>query len=194
MLCNVGARRELISENFISKGMIPVCMDAYECIATKLDVREFDSKNVSREIKSKVLEAARLTGTGLNTQHWRFIIIEDKENLEKLAKDSTSGSWVAGANFAVIVLTNPKFKFHMIDAGRVVQDMLLAAWNYGVVSCVYTGIKEEQLRNDFGIPEGLHPTIVVGFGYPARRLTGKRKDRMPLEKLVYYERYGRPKN
>jgi nitroreductase len=45
-------------------------MDAFECIATKLDVREFSSQNISAEIKSKILEAARLTGSGLNTQHW----------------------------------------------------------------------------------------------------------------------------
>lgn len=166
-------------------------MDAYECIATKLDVREFSSQNVSCQIKSKVLESARLTGTGLNTQHWRFIVIEDKENLTKLADDSTSGPWVAEANFAVIVLTNPKYRFHMIDAGRVVQDMSLAAWNYGVVSCVFTGMKEGQLRDDFAIPAGLQPTIVVGFGYPRKRLSGSKKDRMPLEKLVYHERYGR---
>ena len=43
-------------------------MDAFECVATKLDIREFSSKEVPREIKLKVLEAARLTGTGLNTQ------------------------------------------------------------------------------------------------------------------------------
>jgi nitroreductase len=104
-------------------------MDAFECIATKLDVREFSSQNISAEIKSKILEAARLTGSGLNTQHWRFIVVEEKKNLKKLAEDSTTGGWVSGANFAVIVLTNPRHKFHMIDAGRVIQDMQLAAWN-----------------------------------------------------------------
>ena len=31
-------------------------MDAFECIATKLDVREFSSQNISAEIKSKILE------------------------------------------------------------------------------------------------------------------------------------------
>ena len=42
-------------------------MDAFESIATKLDIREFSPKQVPPEIKSNVLEAARLTGTGLNT-------------------------------------------------------------------------------------------------------------------------------
>lgn len=44
-------------------------MDTFECIITKLDVREFSNQDVPSEIRSKVLEAARLTGTGLNTQH-----------------------------------------------------------------------------------------------------------------------------
>ena len=57
-------------------------MDAFDCIRTKLDIREFSPQKVPHEIKSKVLEAARLTGTGLNTQHWRFILVEDKQNLE----------------------------------------------------------------------------------------------------------------
>jgi nitroreductase len=66
-------------------------MDTFDCIKTKLDIREFSPEEVPAEIKQRVLEAARLTGTGLNTQHWRFILIEDEHNLNNLAKDSTSG-------------------------------------------------------------------------------------------------------
>lgn len=165
-------------------------MDTFECITTKLEVREFSEQNVSSDIRSKILEAARLTGTGMNTQHWRFILIEKKENLKRLADDSTSGSWVAGANFAIIILTNPRYGFHMIDAGRVLQNMQLAAWNYGVGSGLFTGIKQEQLKSDFGIPNELSPTVIAGFGYPAKKLMGKRKNRLSLNELVYYEKYG----
>jgi len=165
-------------------------MDAFECIATKLDLREFSSEDISPQVKSKILEAARLTGSGLNTQHWRFVVIENKKNLEKLAADSTSGGWVSDANFAVIVLTDPRYKFHMIDAGRVVQDMQLAAWNYGVASCLFTGVQDEKLRSDFSIPKELNPTIIVGFGFSTKRTSGKRKNRMSLDELVYHEKYG----
>jgi nitroreductase len=165
-------------------------METFECISTKLEVREFDTKEVPFEIRLKILEAARLTGTGLNTQHWRFIVMEDKDNIKILAEDSTSGQWIAGANFAVIVLTNPKYKFHLIDAGRVLQNMELTAWNYGIGSCLFTGMREEKLRNDFGIPNELEPAVILGFGYPSRKLTGSRKNRLPLDNLVYYEKYG----
>ena len=168
-------------------------MDTFECITTKLEVREFSTLGVPPEIKLKVLESARLTGTGLNTQHWRFILVENKDNLKKMAEDSTSGSWVEGANFAVIVLTNPKYNFHLIDAGRVLQNMQLAAWNHGVSSGLFTGIREEKFRSDYAIPKDLSPTIIIGFGYPARKLTGKRKNRLPLHELVHYEKYGNSK-
>ena len=164
-------------------------MDIFDGIATKLDVRQYSPQDVASEIKQSVLEAARLTGTGLNTQHWRFIMVEGKDRLATLAEDSTSGQWVAGANFAVIVLTNPDYKFHMIDAGRVLQNMQLAAWNHGVASGIFTGVKDEKLRKDFGIPKELNATVVIGFGYPAKKLAGK-KSRVPLNELVYYGRYG----
>ena len=165
-------------------------MDAFECIATKLEVREFSTQKVPSEIRSKILEAARLTGTGMNTQHWRFILVEKKDNLKKLAEDSTSGSWVAGANFAVIVLTNPQYGFHLIDTGRVLQNMQLTAWNQGVGSGLFTGIREDKLRGDFAIPKELSPSVTIGFGYPAKKLAGKRKNRLPIHELVYYEKYG----
>jgi nitroreductase len=164
-------------------------MDTFECISTKLDIREFTKKDVPVEIKEKILEAARQTGTGLNTQHWRFILVQNKDNLSKLSKDSTSGKWVERANFAIIILTNPKYGFHMIDAGRVLQNMQLTAWNYGVGSGIFTGINEEQLAKDFKIPKDMNITVTVGFGYSARKLTGRKKNRLPLDELVYYEKY-----
>jgi nitroreductase len=166
-------------------------MDVFDGIVTKLDVRQFSPKPVPSEIKRNLLEAARMTGTGLNTQHWRFILVEGRKQLKKLAEDSTSGMWVARANFAVIVLTNPKYNFHMIDAGRVLQNMQLAAWNHGVSSGLFTGIRDDKLRSDFAIPKELNVTLIIGFGYPSKKLTGK-KERVPLDKLVYYEKYGNP--
>ncbi|MGA2461929.1 MAG: nitroreductase family protein [Candidatus Bathyarchaeia archaeon] len=166
-------------------------MDAYECVLTKLDVREFDSTNVPAEVKLKVLEAARATGSGMNVQVWRFILVQGRERLKKLAQDSTTGQWVEHANFAVIILTDPKGGFHIIDAGRATQDMQLAAWNYGVVSCVFTGFNLEALRKDFSIPKELAPSIIIGFGYPGEKISGKKKNRKPLTELVYLDEYGK---
>ena len=164
-------------------------MDTYKTILTKLDVRQFDAKKVPADVKLKVLEAARASGTGINKQHWRFILVQDKVVIKKLAEDSTSGGWVAGADFAVIVLADPQLGFHLIDSGRAVQDMQLAAWDQGVISGLYTGFKEDRMRRDFAIPNELKPTVVVGFGYPTMKILGK-KNRRPLSELAFVDKYG----
>ena len=166
-------------------------MDAYDNVVTKLDVREFASKSVPANVKLKVLEAAQMTGSGMNVQHWKFILVQDRKNLRKLAEDSTSGKWVERADFAVMVLTNPKYGFHLIDAGRVAQNMQIVAWNCGVASCVFTGVNREALQKGFKIPRDLTPSIIVGFGYPSTKLIG-RKSRKPLKELVSLESYGEP--
>jgi len=164
-------------------------LDTFEAISTKLDVREFASRKVPGETKRKILEAARLTASSMNTQHWRFILIQDRSNLERLAADSMTGKWVEGADFAVVILIDPKVPGSSIDAGRVVQDMELAAWNFGVASGIYTGVGEAPLRKDYSIPDALKPAAVLGFGYPKRKILGK-KNRKPMEELVFHEAYG----
>jgi nitroreductase len=164
-------------------------MDFYQTIVTKIESRSFSSKPVSPDVKLKVLEAAHLTGSGMNSQHWRFILIQDKQNLQRLAADSTTGLWVNEANFAVIVLTNPKYAFHMIDAGRAIQNMMLAAWSFGVASGIFTGVDKNAITRDFRLPSDLNCTAIVGFGYPRSKIMG-RKDRKPLVEVAYMEKYG----
>ena len=67
--------------------------------------------------------------------------------------------------------------------------MQVTAWIYGVGSGIFTGIEEQFFKRDFGIPEELNVATVIGFGYPLKKLTGKRKDRLPLTALVYNEKY-----
>ncbi len=164
-------------------------MDTQKTIMSKLDIRQFEAKKVPADVKLKVLEAARASGTGLNKQEWRFILVQEREAIKRLAEDSTSGGWVAGANFAVIVLADPKLGFHLIDSGRAIQNIQLAAWDQGVISGLYTGFKEERMRKDFAIPDELKPTVVVGFGYPVKKILGK-KNRKPLSELAFVDKYG----
>jgi len=62
-------------------------MDTIDAIATKLETRQFDLKKVPDEVKMKVLEAARLTGSSNNTQHWRFILLDDPQGVSRLADE-----------------------------------------------------------------------------------------------------------
>jgi len=169
-------------------------MNTFDCIATKLDIREFSREDVSSSVIFTILNAARFSGSGLNTQHWRFIVIKEKNNLKRLSDDSISGKWIVEANFAIIILTNPKYGFHLLDAGRVIQNMQLSAWDNGVGSGLYTGIHDDSMRKDFKIPLNLNVSAILGFGYPKNSITGKRKNRKPLNEFIYNEVFGNSEN
>ncbi len=164
-------------------------MNATDAVKTKLDIRDFSKEAVPNKVKVAVLEAGRLTQSGVNSQHWRFILVQNSDSLERLADDSTSGSWVSGANFAVIICTDPKKGYHQIDAGRAAQDMQLTAWDHGVASGLYTGVKLANMRRDFMIPDNLVPTVVVAFGLPPTKLLGKKK-RKQLSEVAFLEKFG----
>ncbi len=179
---------EIVSEN-LEKPRNSV----YDLISTKFEVRDFASKRVPAEVKRRVLNIARLTGSGMNAQHWRFVLVQNRANLKKLAEDSTTGLWVESADFAVIVLTNPRYAFHMIDAGRAIQDMMVTAWSYEVASGLYTGVNSKAMAADFNLPSDMKLTAVVGFGYPFKQIVGK-KNRKPLNEIAFLERYSAPLN
>ena len=164
-------------------------MNATEAVKTKLDVRNFAQKPVPADVKLSVLEGGRLSQSGVNSQHWRFILVQGRDALSRLASDSTTGAWVSGADFAVILCTDPKKPYHAFDAGRAAQDMQIVAWDQGVASGLYTGVKQSEMKRDFGIPESMNATVVVAFGYPATKLHG-RKNRLDLSEVAFLGRFG----
>jgi nitroreductase len=68
--------------------------------------------------------------------------------------------------------------------------MQIAAWNFGVASRIFTGVNREALEKDFGIPKDMSPSVIVGFGYPTRKISGKKK-RSPLSEVAFLDRFGK---
>ncbi|MFB6362312.1 MAG: nitroreductase family protein [Halobacteriales archaeon] len=167
-------------------------MDVSEAIETRLEVREYADEPIDDATKRAVLNAARLAPSGKNLQHWAFVLLDEPVAVSELADLSTTGSWVRDAAFAVVVLTDPSYAYHEIDAGRAVTQMQLEAWSRGVGSCIYTGFDEAGLREFLESPAALRPTLVAGFGRPTRPLSTfvGEKDRMSLEELVHHGRFG----
>lgn len=166
-------------------------VDTLTAIKSRIEVREYSGARVPESVKRDVLEAARLSQSGLNSQHWRFILVDSRPGIEALAMLSTTGKWVSGADFAVVVLTDPKYPYHLLDAGRCIASMQLAAWSYGVGSRIYTGLNDSGMRKEFSIPPSYSISAVVGFGYPATRVIGK-KTRLPLDQVAFRNVFGQP--
>ena len=61
-------------------------MDVTKAIQKRVSIRRFKSTPVEKAKIEKVLEAGRRAPSWGNTQPWRFIVVQDKANKEKIVK------------------------------------------------------------------------------------------------------------
>lgn len=166
-------------------------MDVFEAVRTLLAVRGYQDTPVPDALVRRIVEAGRLTGSGMNRQPWHFIVVRDRETLRRLGAAASSGPYVAQAPLAVVVATD-KSRFAVSDASRAIQSMLLTAWADGVGSnwVGFGGL--ENVKTVLDIPAGLDVLAILPFGYPARPVGRGKKSRKPLRDVAHLERYGRP--
>jgi len=60
--------------------------DVFDAIRTLLAVRSYQSTPVPDALVRRIVEAGRLTGSGMNGQPWHFIVVRDRETLRKLGE------------------------------------------------------------------------------------------------------------
>lgn len=165
--------------------------DVFDAVRTLLAVRSYQRTSVPDALVRRIVEAGRLTGSGMNGQPWHFIVVRDPETLRKLGALASSGPYVAQAPLAIVVATD-KSRFAVSDASRAIQSMLLTAWADGVASnwVGFGGL--DSVKAVLDIPAGLHVLAILPFGYPARAVGKGEKQRKPLREVAHLERYGRP--
>ena len=166
-------------------------MDVFEAVRTLLAVRGYQDKPVPDAVVRRIVEAGRLTGSGMNRQPWHFIVVRDRETLGKLGTLAASGRYVAQAPLAIVVATD-KSRFAVSDASRAIQSMLLTAWADGVGSnwVGFGGL--ERVNAVLDIPASLDVLAILAFGYPVRPVGRGKKQRKPLREVAHLEHYGRP--
>ena len=57
-----------------------------DAIKMRRSVRSYESKSVAMDIIDKIIEAGNQAPSAMNSQPWRFVIVEDKEAKKKLLK------------------------------------------------------------------------------------------------------------
>jgi len=164
-------------------------MDAFEAVVTRIEVRQFSPRPVSRDVQLKVLEAARMAPSAWNKQMWHFILVDDKKLLSELGALSETGHYIKDAPFAVAMLIDKSYAQHAMDSIRCLQGMMIAAWGLGLGSCYVGVIDREEAKKLLRAPVELGLVTIVPFGYPTKKFKG-RKDRKPLEEVASLNWYG----
>lgn len=159
-------------------------MDPYLAIASKRDERAYADTPVPEEVRHRILDSGRLSGSSRNRQLWEFVVVSDGQQA-RLAEAVYAPENVASASLVVAIVGEAG----AFDVGRCVQNMMLGAWGDGVVSCP-NGIRDADAAAQIC---GGGVRAIVSFGYPARphdpdsrsaEEWSERANRKPLSKLV----------
>ena len=168
-------------------------MDAYLAIVSKREVRNYADRPVPEDVQRRILEAARVSGSSANKQQRRFVVVESEEAKRRVSETVYTATNLTGCAFAVAVIVFGRGP-GSFDAGRAAQNMMLAAWNFGVGSCP-NGMPDRAATGQvIGVDEGEEPAIIVTFGYPARPVDPESRSpeewiaaakRTPFDELIH---------
>lgn len=142
-------------------------MDTYLAVTSKRDERRYADREVPSDVLDRVLDAGRLAGSGSNRQPWRFVVVETRELVERLAEAVYAPENLLGSALVVAVVATGGRR-PGLDHGRALQNMMLTAWNDGVASCP-NGVKDAERATDvLRLAEDEAVVNVLSLGYPAR--------------------------
>jgi len=157
-------------------------MELLELLRTRRTYRRFDqSKSVPQEVLTDMLEALRLASSGRNNQILHYVVVEQAKLIEQImpltrwagALPVEEGQPKEGEYPTLMVfVTYPKVKQSAtteLDMGLAISNMTLAAWNYGVGSCILRNINYPEIRKILNLSEEMELHCLVAFGYPTHK-------------------------
>jgi len=169
--------------------------DILDIITSRRTIKQFLAKFVSWENITKVIDAARHAPSCGNIQNWKFIVVYDPTQKQKVAEAAYEQYDVAMAAVLIIVCAEPEKAeryyglrgerlYTVQNCAAAVQNMLLEAHSLGLGSTWIGAFDEDSLRPLCSIPEEIRPQAIVALGYPKE--IPEKPSKYPLETLVYF--------
>ncbi|MFP3974670.1 MAG: nitroreductase family protein [Dehalococcoidia bacterium] len=187
-------------------------METLEAIHQRASLKNcLSGREIEREKLEKILDAARWAPSARNKQPWRFVVVQGKENVEKVADKAFGGFGrvnlvVREANVLIFAFANHEENlmpdgayFYPTDVGLAFENLLLAATELGLVTHPMTAVDQAALKEVLGVPEGERFIIATPLAYPAQgsyEAASKEKQgqrsRKSLSEIAHVNEWGKP--
>lgn len=170
-------------------------MDIIETIRTRRSIRKFTSEPVTDDQIRTILEAASMAPSAGNAQPWQFVVIRDRDILDRVKSINPYAAMADQAPLSILVcgdLSLEKFPgFWVQDCSACVENLLLAVHGIGLGG-VWTGIYPMEDRIDgfrrlLGLPDNVIPLALVVIGHPDQTLPSPSRYK---PERVHRERWG----
>jgi nitroreductase len=148
-----------------------------DIILNRRSIREYENKEIPKDIFDQILEAGRHSPSAANKQPYRFVIVTDSEIKQEMS--GMFSRFLKKAPVVIVGCANPKAfltgKWAVIDTTIALENMVLAAWSLGVGSCWVGSFQEKKIKKLLEIPMDWRIIALVPFGYPAEKPKPRKK-------------------
>jgi nitroreductase len=154
-------------------------------IKRRRSIRSFQDKQIPEKEIEMILEAGRWAPSASNRQPWKFIVIKNRDTLQKIARVTGYGWFIGEASFAVAIVGKPRRSqnWYIVDTSLVSMNMMLMAWSLGIGTCWIGSMNKTRAKEILGLRQNDYLLTVLPFGY----IQGSIPDfteRKPLDKIV----------
>jgi nitroreductase len=163
-------------------------MDAYQAVVSKRDTRKYLDDPIASGVLERILNAARMAGSGKNRQSGRMVVITDTEQQRALGASGDFCDWIHEAPVVVAfaIAEEGGVRPHF-DIGRMAQNAMIVATAEGLASCPVTINRPEQARAALGMPDGWDVPMAVTIGHgPPVDPNRRSYPRIPLSEVVHW--------
>ena len=156
--------------------------------------RKFTEQEIDADDVRLILRAALMSPTSKGQRAWQFVVVDDKQDIEKLADAKDLGSqFLKGAPLAIVVLGDPVQNDCWIEDGSIAAiSMQYQAEDLGHGSCwiqmrgrgLSDGTSADTvIRGILDIPENLNVLCILAIGHKADERKPQNEDKLKWENV-----------
>jgi nitroreductase len=166
-------------------------METWDAIRARRNVRTYLPDPVSDADLNRIAEAGWRAPSASNRQHWNFIIVTDRAQLQELSTVWQGARHIAGAAAAIaLVIPQPADERTKVvdqyDLGQATYAIMVAAADLGIGTGHSSVGDQDRARAILGVPDDHDVAFMIGLGYPADRPLKPivKPNRLPFDEVV----------
>jgi nitroreductase len=171
-------------------------METWDALRARRNVRMFTPQPIAAADLDRILEAGRRAPSASNWQPWDFVVVTERDELERLAGVWRGAGHVARAEAAIAIVAPRvddarRASLLQYDLGQATMALTIAAADLGV-GTGHAAVEDQDLaRQLLGFPEDRFLAYLLSLGYPADRPLRviKKPDRRPFAEVVHRGRW-----
>ena len=171
-------------------------MDAWDAIRARRNVRSYTPAPIPDADLDRILQAGWRSPSARNNQHWDFVLVTDRQQLQELSTVWMGAGHIAGAQAAIaLVMPRPPDErtklMDQYDLGQATMAMAIAATELGVGTGHSAIGDQDRARAILSVPDSHFVAYLLGLGYPADRPLRPiaKPNRRPLDEVVHRGRW-----